>query len=383
MVSVVEIRTIVKTLIAYLLYPFVGARNLGHFLGIVPYIPFLSRRVVRESFAPPMRFLDTTLDPRPSTYWDRPTPSKVTRNQVLKIPKGQADQSGAVFDRKGRPIAEACHPLKQRWKYRWRNFRDGICVGYMKDQAQPQHYAGRIGVLTSSNQHIYSHWLLDILPRIAKLQEYNNRVDFYFLQYSHPFQIETIKRLNLSHGTTIINCAEIPWISGDELVVPCHQIMFGYHHPRWACQWLRETFLTVRDVSVTRKRKIFISRSLAKRRTIINEPEISSFLTGLGFEMCVLEQLSFLEQVRLFQEAGVVVSPHGSGLANLVFCRPGTKVVELFPARATDAYFRLCVDMNLTYTCLKTREYSPRPRVSDNFSINVGDLKEALVTIRM
>ncbi|MGB0908929.1 MAG: glycosyltransferase family 61 protein, partial [Nitrospirales bacterium] len=113
-----------------------------------------------------------------------------------------------------------------------------------------------------------------------------------------------------------------------------------------------------------------------------NESEFSSLLNKFGFEICFLERLSFNEQVTLFQEAETVISPHGSGLANLVFCSPGTKVVELFPARATDAYFRLCVDMNLTYTCLKTREWSQRPRVSDDFSINVDDLKDVIATLR-
>ncbi|MGB0911519.1 MAG: hypothetical protein ACPGYT_14245, partial [Nitrospirales bacterium] len=263
MVSVIEIGTIVKTLIAYVIYPFVGARNVGHLLGIVPYFPFFSRNVTRESFTPPIRFMDFPLDHRPATYWDRPTPSKVTRHHILKILNGQANRSGAVFDCNGNPITEACHPLKQRWKYRWRNLRNGLCVDYMKDQAQPYEYEGRIGVLTSSNQHIYSHWLLDILPRIAKLQEQNNRVDFYYLQHTHPFQIETIKKLNLCHTDHIINCAEIPWVSGDELVVPCHQIMFGYHHPRWACRWLREKFLPAGDMPVKPWRKIFISRAFA------------------------------------------------------------------------------------------------------------------------
>ncbi|GJL53517.1 MAG: hypothetical protein NPIRA02_06490 [Nitrospirales bacterium] len=375
---VAGIGALVKTLTAYLFYPFCGARTVGHLMGIVPYVPFFSARFDRELFVPPAPFIDLTHDPWPSTFWDRPKPSSISRHQIVKIHMGQADQAGSVFDCKGRPVAEACHPLRQRWKYRWRSVRDGIRVDYMKRQAQPRSYPGRIGVLTSSNQHIYAHWLLDILPRIAKLQEQHHRVAFYFLQHVHSFQRETLQCLNVDEQVRIINCAEVPWVSGDELVVPCHQIMFGYHHPRWACQWLRERFLPTGNVSGRQKRKVYLSRSMAARRKIINEQEIGSFLCHEGFEFCVLEQLSFVEQVRLFQEAEIVVSPHGSGLANLVFCSPGTKVLELFPARATDAYFRLCVDMNLTYRCLKTREHSPRPRVSDNFSINIDDVKEAL-----
>ena len=52
-------------------------------------------------------------------------------------------------------------------------------------------------------------------------------------------------------------------------------------------------------------------------------------LAGFGFEAVRCESLTFAEQVRLFGSAEAVVGPHGAGLANLTFCPPGTKVIEL------------------------------------------------------
>ena len=37
------------------------------------------------------------------------------------------------------------------------------------------------------------------------------------------------------------------------------------------------------------------------------------------------------EQALLFQRAGMVVAPHGAGLANMVFAPPGLRVIELLP----------------------------------------------------
>jgi capsular polysaccharide biosynthesis protein len=39
--------------------------------------------------------------------------------------------------------------------------------------------------------------------------------------------------------------------------------------------------------------------------------------------------MSFEEQVRLFRNAEVVVGPHGAGFTNLIFSKPGTRVVEI------------------------------------------------------
>jgi capsular polysaccharide biosynthesis protein len=45
-----------------------------------------------------------------------------------------------------------------------------------------------------------------------------------------------------------------------------------------------------------------------------------------------LSRLSFLEQAAIFYTSDIIVGEHGSGLANLVFCREGTKVIEIFNA---------------------------------------------------
>ena len=39
--------------------------------------------------------------------------------------------------------------------------------------------------------------------------------------------------------------------------------------------------------------------------------------------------LSPMQQARLFHSADVVIAPHGGALANLIFCRPGTRIIEL------------------------------------------------------
>ncbi|GJL63109.1 MAG: hypothetical protein NPIRA04_17630 [Nitrospirales bacterium] len=374
-----KFRAMLKLVLAYLCYPFWGAERVGHWFGIVPYLPVSGLQFIDQTFTPPERFdYARCHGGGDENFWDRPTPSHVTLNHTLLIPEGSADQDGFVFGRNSRPVLEACHPFRQRMKYRRRRWRDSVPVAYRTRHPRPRYFSGRIAVLTSQNQHQYSHWLFDVLPRLAKVQEFYGKTDYYFLQYSHPFQVETINQLGCISESQIVNSMQIPWVCGDELVVPCHQIFFGYHFPWWVCKWLRETFLPMQDVCLKPKRKIYVSRVLAERRLVTNERELVDFLCQQGFEIYVLEEFSFVEQVALFQDAEVIVAPHGSGLANLVFCDPGTHVIELFPARATDAYFRLSVDMDLKYTCIKTRDIISHPRVSDNFSICVEDVRDAL-----
>ncbi len=93
-------------------------------------------------------------------------------------------------------------------------------------------------------------------------------------------------------------------------------------------EWLR--FLS--SIPLKRKkpkphRKIFLTRKDAENRNITNQRELLMALKG--FEPITLESLSIAEQVKTFAEATHIVAPHGAGLVNCLWCRPGTKVYEL------------------------------------------------------
>ena len=64
-------------------------------------------------------------------------------------------------------------------------------------------------------------------------------------------------------------------------------------------------------------------------RVLVNEAELAAALSGLGFEVLEPEALSPAEQVAAFASADAVVGPSGSALFNTVFCRPGTKVLDI------------------------------------------------------
>jgi len=97
-------------------------------------------------------------------------------------------------------------------------------------------------------------------------------------------------------------------------------------------------------------RRLYISRNDAVLRRVTNEAEIVAMLDRYGFEPVESGRMLFEEQVRLFASAGIIVAPHGAGLANLMFCRPGTKVLEFFPANyIDDGLCRLAVGMGMDY----------------------------------
>lgn len=75
--------------------------------------------------------------------------------------------------------------------------------------------------------------------------------------------------------------------------------------------------------------RLFLSRRSSQWRRLVNEDAIIAELKDLNFEVVYVEDYTFEQQVRLFQNAEFIVGPNGSALNNLVFSSPKVKVLML------------------------------------------------------
>ncbi len=96
---------------------------------------------------------------------------------------------------------------------------------------------------------------------------------------------------------------------------------------------------------------VYVSRNRSNTRRVRNEDEFLPALRALGFTILELEDLPLASQIEMFRNARVVVSPHGAALANILFCRPEAKVVEIFPEGGVhgSAYLRIASHLSLDY----------------------------------
>ena len=76
-------------------------------------------------------------------------------------------------------------------------------------------------------------------------------------------------------------------------------------------------------------KKVYLPRRGFRGRTLRNARELENEFERAGFALVRPETLGFLEQVRLFHDADVIAGPGGAALSNLLFCRPGARVLAL------------------------------------------------------
>ena len=202
----------------------------------------------------------------------------------------------------------------------------------------------------------YYHWMSDLLPRIELIRQSGiplNAIDKFIINPTGlPIQGETLNLLGIPPEKIWISDNPIH-IKAKKLVIPSLTGSIWYMS-KWVCDFLRQQFLPLAKQKGANKaeknpEKLYICRE-SKYRRVLNEPEIIAALSEQGFAIVRLESLSFLEQVALFATAKVVISPHGSGLTNIVFCQPGTKVLELFPSSyVVRFYWKLSNLVDLDY----------------------------------
>ena len=230
--------------------------------------------------------------------------------------------------------------------------------------------AGTVAALTGLSGHIYFHWLTDVLPRLALLQQSGydwQAIDHFWLNGAAlPFQQETLAALGIPQEK-VLSSDRHPHIQAEVLVAPSFAGHLGWMQP-WALGFLRQVFLPLGDRvpgSHARTRwpsRIYISRRCARYRRVINEDAVIDLLRPAGFVPVLLESLSFAEQVALFAQAEAIVAPHGSGLANLAFCRPQTTMIELFaPDYVRPYYWIISQHLRLRHYYALGEEFACRP----------------------
>ncbi len=96
---------------------------------------------------------------------------------------------------------------------------------------------------------------------------------------------------------------------------------------------------------------LYISRNESSMRRILNEEEILPGLRDLGFKILSPGKLPMSAQIEAFRNARVILAAHGAGLTNILFCRPKTVLIEIFPEGGVhgSAFLRIASQLNFSY----------------------------------
>ncbi|MEG4988055.1 tetratricopeptide repeat protein [Microcoleus sp. BR0-C5] len=197
-----------------------------------------------------------------------------------------------------------------------------------------EHVDGNVAFLSARwGGAAYFHWMFDVITRFDLLQRSRliETIDKFVVNaWDSSYQAETLDTLGIPQDKLLESRCNLH-ITADKLIVPSISYDGSGAVSKWKCEYLKETFLKKQQpLNTDYSERIYITRQQASYRRLVNDEEVIKYLEKFGFRSVKLETMSIAEQASCLAAAKVVVAPHGGGLTNLVFCSPGTKVIEIF-----------------------------------------------------
>ena len=189
----------------------------------------------------------------------------------------------------------------------------------------------------------FYHFLNEILPKILRIYEYNNKLPI-LIHYNNTFIKSVIEYIGITNPI-IQYQPNIVYPIKNAIIVT--ETPSG--NPSQSDIALIRKHMRIRDdETISAPVNILIYRKEA-RRNIVNFNDLKSALEAriTDAPWVVFESLPFASCVELFKRAKRIVAPHGAGLSNMMFAPAGTPIYELFPRNLVNlCYWHLAWILN-------------------------------------
>ncbi|WP_439697065.1 glycosyltransferase family 61 protein [Mucilaginibacter sp. AW1-7] len=199
----------------------------------------------------------------------------------------------------------------------------------------------------------FYHFLLESIVKAGMYGSLLAQADH--LLFNGPVADWKLKWLNRAGMDT----SKIIWMDGRSHY-ECRQLLFtnrliaDQQIGPWCLNALKKIF-EIPEVQLPgppEKKIILISRKGLKSRELVWENEILARFPEI--ESVDFSQLDTAETIAAMQNATHVIGPHGAGLSNIYLCRPGTKILEIYPGDVSfqPCYQRIAAVCSLDYALM-------------------------------
>lgn len=192
----------------------------------------------------------------------------------------------------------------------------------------------------SNYSHGYFHWLFESLPFYFK---YQSKSPIYLPSNHNTFHPQLLALLGMD--VKFFNRNEYLNGGGETLQLR------NYKDFEWSgiIEMRNKVWETFKTKTLVNKKKVFIVRE-ASMRNIINQKEVIDFFTSKGWCVFNPSEYSVEAQIRMFVHSTVICSIHGAGLANIVWCEPNTRVVEIAHQHMDNSVYEIiCNNLDLNH----------------------------------
>lgn len=206
--------------------------------------------------------------------------------------------------------------------------KNGILFLWLKKRFRKFSYSDSVFLVFDEWSSNYFHFWNDLVPRLFLNKD-------FIIEHNLDILVDSRTMVRGKAIFEILGFKRIREIRQEELLFArqiflCDFISLhvGSFHPP-TLQNLRAFIFERLRLQSSAKNRVYISRRKANYRKLINEAAIISLLAEHNFEIVDAEDLTILEQIKMFKDVGVILGVHGAGMCNMLFCEPGASIVEI------------------------------------------------------
>lgn len=211
----------------------------------------------------------------------------------------------------------------------------------------------------------FYHWLVECIPR------------YYFIDKSVQCYLPKLNNLNREILNTIydethnINEVDDEWLFFEEFITARY---FALPGRGFLPLEFRKHILKIVPNNIYNDKVVFISRSNAPKRKLLNEAELINKVLSKHSALIVhLENYKFLEQLKIINNSRIVIATHGAGLSNIIAAPKNCKILEILSTnvKPMNFYKDLSTSIGLNYSSYLIRQPVGR---NDDFNFTEEDL---------
>jgi capsular polysaccharide biosynthesis protein len=150
--------------------------------------------------------------------------------------------------------------------------------------------------------------------------------------------------------------------------------------PEWIIIELFNKFINFKKKFECNNR-IYIDRRESKFNhcQIINDDELKKFLLKKNFSIYKIGELSFFEQIYLFNNAKIIIGAHGAAFANLIFCKENTKVIDIIPEDHPNTVDQtISIYKKLDFRYIKTNKLNDNEKINGDIYLPISKIKNLI-----
>jgi len=229
--------------------------------------------------------------------------------------------------------------------------KDSVALNFNKHQLRPEADIEEGILLSCGHDMNYFHWLVESLPKLALMDEFDlyKNVPLLIPKGLHQNLMAALHKVNINDRPVKFLEPDSPY-RVKKLIAPSalSQVVDRYEGaPAFdidivlSHKWISKVSeLLKKDVQLEKKpwRKLYLTRK-AGLRSLGNREEIERLVSEHGFEIVDLVGDSLDAQIELFSQAALVVAPTGAALTNMLFCPPGIKVIIFMSNHEVTNYY--------------------------------------------